>query len=329
MNTLILLCAALLAADNPGPNKIFVALAAPVGEKAKKRAEAMKANAKTFRRVLNHNGERGKPFYGLIVSVPPAACYLNRPFCRIMFVKEQEASRIIDYMARDGFLDHAGDLGGNVKIPPSAMPGYTMKVMAGDVSLCEDLGWGLPMIQRLDDLRDSLPDGGKKDMDLLLGRLSGWRKQWEADQPAIEANAGREDSQIRFSKEDDKTIIDITSQFGIDRATIKRTADEWPKSMMLRLHLSGLESFKASSGNVAVEWSVSSTGDHVTRTSLMSGKRVAAIQKGSPYFTTVSIVGGNGKIPLKDGYFEVLMPTKLFEGNPEEITLHWIDFYRN
>jgi hypothetical protein len=129
--------------------------------------------------------------------------------------------------------------------------------------------------------------------------------------------------------EGDKTIIDITSEFGIDNATIRRKSDEWPKSILVRLHLSGLESFKAGSGNVAVEWSVASTGDHAARSSLVSGLRVARITKDSPYFAEVRIVGGNGKIPLKDGYFEVPLPAKLFEGNPEEITLRWIDFYRN
>jgi hypothetical protein len=73
----------------------------------------------------------------------------------------------------------------------------------------------------------------------------------------------------------------------------------------------------------------SSTGDHATRTSLVSGKRVAALDDKSPYYTEVRIVGGHGKIPLKDGYFEVPLPAKLFEGNPEEIRLRWIDFYRN
>ncbi len=34
------------------------------------------------------------------------------------------------------------------------------------------------------------------------------------------------------------------------------------------------------------------------------------------------------KIPLKGGYFEVPLPPKLLEGNPETITLRWVDFYR-
>lgn len=145
----------------------------------------------------------------------------------------------------------------------------------------------------------------------------------------FDVKVGREDSHIQLLAEGDTTIIDITSEFGIDRATVKQKSDKWPKSIQVRLHLSGLESFKAGSDNVAVEWSVASTGDHATRASLVSGKRVAEIGQDSPYFAEVRLVGGNGKSPLKDGYFEVTLPAKLFEGNPEELKLRWIDFYRN
>jgi hypothetical protein len=34
-------------------------------------------------------------------------------------------------------------------------------------------------------------------------------------------------------------------------------------------------------------------------------------------------------VPLKNGYFDVTVPQKLLEANPQEIQLRWIDFYRN
>ena len=108
----------------------------------------------------------------------------------------------------------------------------------------------------------------------------------------------------------------------------KRESENWPKSILVRLHLSGLESFKAGNRDVAVEWSVSSTGKNAKRVSLRKGRDELALDEKSPYHTTVRIVGGNGKIPLKEGHFEVPLPAKLFERNPEEITLRWIDFYR-
>jgi hypothetical protein len=339
MNTAILLCTVLLAAENPAqvqakvlygtaaeqqhnvaPNNVYIALKAPLTEKAKKRAEVMKANAKTFRLELIYNGDSSKPFYRMIVSVPAVIRRRSSPFERIVQVREDEAKRIIDHLARNGFLDSAVDLRNKTKLPPSSMPGYTMKVVTGDVPLFTDLGWGLPMIQRLDALHAALPAIGKKDMDFLLGRLSGLRKQWEAQQSGLEAKVGRESSGVRFLTEDDMTIIDIASEFGIDKATISRKTEKWPKSMLVRLHLSGLESFKADGMEATVEWSVSSTGNHPSRVTLRRGKEETALDTKSPYHTPVRIVGGNGKIPLKDGYFE---------GNPQEVTLRWIDFYRN
>jgi hypothetical protein len=147
--------------------------------------------------------------------------------------------------------------------------------------------------------------------------------------PGFHATVGRADTRIRFLSEGDKTIFDISSGFGIDKTTIKRQSDQWPKAILVRLHLSGLESFKAGSGDIAVEWSVSSTGKNAKRVSLRKGRDELALDDKSPYHTEIRIVGGNGKIPLKDGYFEVPLPAKLFEGNLEKITLRWVDFYRN
>jgi hypothetical protein len=103
----------------------------------------------------------------------------------------------------------------------------------------------------------------------------------------------------------------------------------WPERILVRLHLGGLESFEARSGDVAVEWSASSTGDRSSRVSLRDGGQETALGEANPYYTHLRIVGGNGEIPLEDGYFEVPLPAKLFEGNPREITLRWTDFFRS
>lgn len=319
-----------ILSNDLAPDNVLLALEAPVSEQAKKRAEAMQANAKSFQLELNYNGQQRKPFYRMIVSVPVVSRLRSSPFERIVQITEDEAIEIIDQLARGGFLDKAIDLRTKIKIPAPSMPGYTMKVVAGDMPLYEDLGWGLPMIHRLDALRNALPDNGKNDLDLLLGRLSGLQAQWEAEDPPFEAAVGREDSRVLFSAQGSATIIDIASKFGIDKATIKRQSHNWPGSIVVRLHLSGLELFNVGNGGCSVDWSVSSTGDSSSRVFLRSRGDETALDTKSPYYTPVRIVGDNGKIPLgKDGYFEVPLPAKLFENNPNEITLKWIDFYRN
>lgn len=147
--------------------------------------------------------------------------------------------------------------------------------------------------------------------------------------PGLQATVGRTDTQIRFISEGDNSIFDISSGFGIDKATINRGAGNWPLTILVRLHLAGLESFKVGDGKVAVEWSVASTGNGVSTVSLHEGRDAQPIDTKSPYHTEVRIVGGNGKIPLTNGYFDVPLPARLFERNPNRITVQWIDFYRN
>lgn len=148
------------------------------------------------------------------------------------------------------------------------------------------------------------------------------------DAPPFQATVVRADSGIRFLSEDGTTVFDVTSKSGIGKATIKRKEEGWPKKVLLRLHLGGLESFKVGQKEFAIEWSVASTGKNEATVSLVSGKRVATLAKDSPHYSEVRIVGGERKIPLKDGYFEVALPPKFFEDNPQEIRLEWIDFYR-
>jgi hypothetical protein len=82
-----------------------------------------------------------------------------------------------------------------------------------------------------------------------------------------------------------------------------------------------------------VEWSLSSTGNHSLRVTVQQGEKLSEIAAGNPYFASLrinSLIGGGGNlIPLQDGYFSLTLPEKLFEGNPAEIRLSWVDFYRN
>jgi hypothetical protein len=67
-------------------------------------------------------------------------------------------------------------------------PAYTLQI--GKFS--RNLGWGLPMLHRLDALRKVLDGKAAKEMDVLLGRMSGLRKQWQKEETedAKEPRAG-------------------------------------------------------------------------------------------------------------------------------------------
>lgn len=139
------------------------------------RAKELQEGIKSFRLKLLYRGDADKPFYGLTLSVSPIKD--DRTFNDMVQINEEQASKIIDYLAGDGFLTKAVDLRNKTKPPRPAMPGYTLTVG----NFCEDLRWGLPMLKRLDGLREVLDGDAAKGMDLLLTRLSGLRKQWEKD----------------------------------------------------------------------------------------------------------------------------------------------------
>ena len=63
-------------------------------------------------------------------------------------------------------------------------------------------------------------------------------------------------------------------------------------------------------------------GEMVTTVTLQEGTEVVRLSRGDPRYTEVCLVGGDGTIPLHDGYFEVPLPGSLFEANPEKYLPH-------
>jgi hypothetical protein len=130
-----------------------------------------------------------------------------------------------------------------------------------------------------------------------------------------------------------QVILTVTSPSGIGSAAITQERERWPGSMLLRLHLTGMERLRIGNGKLTLSASVSSAGNHRTILSLSEGgKDEIPINRRSPYWTEIRILDDQGhparEIPLKDGVFELFLPQALFESNPPTITLDWIDFYR-
>jgi hypothetical protein len=153
------------------------------------------------------------------------------------------------------------------------------------------------------------------------------------DQPArFKITTKRKDDSVEVREEKSKTVFAVKSPFGISQAVIQRDGEKWPDAVALRLHLKGLESFRASNGKVTLDAAVS-IQDRKPRVRLWKdGKEDAPLDEKSPFWMDVRIVSDDGRpakeLPLKDGYFEVTMPRAFFEGQPKSITLDWIDFYR-
>ncbi len=136
----------------------------------------------------------------------------------------------------------------------------------------------------------------------------------------------RPDSKVILTRSKKTVLIDITSPFGIDRGIIRRVGENWPDQIRIRLHLWGLESFRIGNGMVDLKWFVSNKADRRTRMSLRKAAGRTTLAMDSPYWTKVKFEDGEkDKVP---SVFDVLLPTKLFDRNPGELTIQWIDFFR-
>ncbi len=129
----------------------------------------------------------------------------------------------------------------------------------------------------------------------------------------------------------DQTLLSIRSQSGIGQAVMQRTSASWPAKIVLRLHLQGLENLRVAAGGTQLEASVSSH-DGQTRV-WKAGEEHASLTAASPFWLDLQRRDADGKptaaIPLRGGYFEIVLPKALFEHNPPSFTIAWIDFYRS
>jgi hypothetical protein len=150
------------------------------------------------------------------------------------------------------------------------------------------------------------------------------------DDPPFRITTKRDDDKVEAKVEVGKTLFTVQSPVGISQAIIERSGDNWPTTVMLRLHLKGLEKFNVTDGKITLEAAVSSQDGKVRQ--WKDSKEDSPLDPKHPYWMEIRMVGKDGEpvksIPLKDGYFEMQLPKALFEHNPQSITLNWIDFYR-
>ncbi len=145
---------------------------------AAERAKALKDNLQSFQLQLRYHGPQRKSYYILTLSVLPVPQLASNPFHPIIQIAEDQAAKIIEYLAKDGFLDQATDPRADKTAPPTT-PGYTLRVSGNDSIWHAELGWNLAMLKRLDGFHAILDGEAKEAMGLLIGRLSGHRRVWE------------------------------------------------------------------------------------------------------------------------------------------------------
>ncbi len=150
--------------------------------------------------------------------------------------------------------------------------------------------------------------------------------------PEFKITTKRKDDAVEGRADKGKTVFNVKSPFGISQAVVERKGEKWPEAVVLRLHLKGLENFRASNGKLTLAAAVSIQDARPKVRLWKDGKEDAPLDEKSLFWMDIRILTGDDKpakeLPLKNGYFEMALPKAFFEGNPKSITLNWIDFYR-
>jgi hypothetical protein len=156
------------------------------------RAEQMRLGVKSFRLDILHYGTTDNAFYNLTLSVPWLTRGAESPLHPVVLIDVDEARKIVGYLAESGALDKAQE---GESIGPGRAPTtmhYVLNIQAEPkpwrkVVCQENLGWGLPMLDRLEGLRKVLGGDAARQMDLLLSRLGGYRKSWQREGEVLPA----------------------------------------------------------------------------------------------------------------------------------------------
>lgn len=145
---------------------------------------------------------------------------------------------------------------------------------------------------------------------------------------AFTVTTKKPEDRVKVQLERDTAIFDVSSQSGIGGATITLANGKWPTTVVLRLHLHGMESVAVSNGKIKLTGSVLSHNGNTKRLYLSEVGKEGEREPG----TEIKVFDTAGKpingLPGDGGYFEITLPKALLEGQPKSLELGWIDFYR-
>ena len=141
------------------------------------------------------------------------------------------------------------------------------------------------------------------------------------------------DDRVVVRPEGDSTLFIVTSPSGIGRMTIERVEERWPKFVLVRLNLKGLEGLGVSNGVTSIRGSVSSREGMAHSRLWMEGEEIRPLPEAHPNWISIRRVNQERKSSkgesTSDDYFELAIPPTWFRESPKSISLSWIDFYRN
>jgi hypothetical protein len=153
-------------------------------------------------------------------------------------------------------------------------------------------------------------------------------------------------SSAEVTIDDDRAIIDVNDQGGINGLNASLVDGEWPAEIVVRLRLRGLEQLWLRLGDLTIMTGVSSTGAPAPPLTITVVDEAGNTQTASPssdvYYPDIRAVTPDGTtavgplatgerpvIPLPEGSaFEISLPPAFFNADLDSFSMQWIDFYR-
>lgn len=165
----------IIATRHTGLLTLWPPVSPPLTEKQAKWVENLKANVDSFTLDLVYSGVQGKPYYTLHLSVPPFEDDAAAPFGfhRHHRITEAQAKKLIDHLANNRFFQ---EYERSRRMAQSPKQSYNLNLAAGDHHYWEFLEFNPQLFQRLDGLRTFFDGNITTSLDLVAGRISGWRK---------------------------------------------------------------------------------------------------------------------------------------------------------
>jgi hypothetical protein len=148
------------------------------------RAAQLDAEAGTLWVTLGRSGPPSEKTYDEVrMSVQPFRYQSPSPTVHLVRLSEAEAKKLIEYLATEGFLQHALEIGKQEisdRERQTHSSRYILQVSTSNLQknadlglkLHEDLGWGPGLVKRLEGLRGVLNEEGARAIDAILSKLS-------------------------------------------------------------------------------------------------------------------------------------------------------------
>jgi alkaline phosphatase D len=126
---------------------------------------------------------------------------------------------------------------------------------------------------------------------------------------------------------DSAVAFEVKSGFGIGSGKIRVSEGNWPKKVVVRLHLKGLEGFSVSNGKKILEGFHMSNKSNDARKEELKIRMLDAEGKTVEGKYLLKSLGPN-KFKRIEGYYEATIPKSLLTEYTKEIEIRWVDFYR-